>query len=707
MERLVIPGLAASTPLPPAPPLRDDLKLYESAAYADGAPAWVIQDPVTNRFYRIGWLEYECLLRWHLPPDRMASDICASTTLDIDEAQVMAFVQFLDQHNLLRATPGKVEQLQKKSGQAKWKSGKWWLHTYLFIRVPLVRPQRWLGAIAPWTAPLFTWNALWLLLGATLLGLVLVARQWDEFAHHFMDMLSPSGLAGFALALVVSKTLHEMGHALVATRMGVRVAHMGVALVVLWPMLYTDTSESWRLRNHKQRLAISIAGVGTELALAGLATLAWALLDDGMLRQAMLYLATTGWILSLALNASPFMRFDGYFILSDLLDFPNLHERGGAMAKAFMRRMLLRLDEPDPEPFRPEVRWKLRLFAYITWLYRLTVFLGIAFAVYYFFFKALGIFLLGVELWWFIAKPVWTELMVWKKRWKDIPSTNRALVLGLAAGAVAVMIFPWSADLRATGVARAERQQIIYSPQSAKVQSMHMAGAVRRGETLAQLDMPDLRVRQLRTNASVAALSQQLPQLLGQEQGLDVQQATMQRLQEQLAESHAIEEEAARLQLTAEFSGQWRDVDPLLRAGTWINTHTPLGILVDPSSWIVDAYVDQQQIGRIAIGARATFWPQRWGAALDATVIEMDSARSQELRYSMLDARHGGTIATQLRERFSLPTQSLYRVRLKLDRPPVQTRELRGTVHIQAERSSWLWDVIRNGAALVIRESGF
>jgi len=194
---------------------------------------------------------------------------------------------------------------------------------------------------------------------------------------------------------------------------------------------------------------------------------------------------------------------------------------------------------------------------------------------------------------------------------------------------------------------------------------------------------------------------------LGQEQGLDVQQATMQRLQEQLAESRAIEEEAARLQLTAEFSGQWRDVDPLLRAGTWINTHTPLGILVDPSSWIVDAYVDQQQIGRIAIGARATFWPQRWGAALDATVIEMDSARSQELRYSMLDARHGGTIATQLRERFSLPTQSLYRVRLKLDRPPVQTRELRGTVHIQAERSSWLWDVIRNGAALVIRESGF
>lgn len=113
-------------------------------------------------------------------------------------------------------------------------------------------------------------------------------------------------------------------------------------------MLYTDTSESWRLRNHRHRLAISVAGVATELALAGLATLAWALLDESMLRQSMLYLATTGWILSLALNASPFMRFDGYFILSDVINFPNLHERSGATAKAFMRRKLLGLNEPDP-----------------------------------------------------------------------------------------------------------------------------------------------------------------------------------------------------------------------------------------------------------------------------------------------------------------------------------------------------------------------
>lgn len=327
-------------------PLREDLRLFESAPERDGTPTWAIQDPVNNRFYRIGWLEYECLLRWPGKPEVIAADITQHTALDVDEELVQEFAQFLEQNRLVRPSAQGIERMKQQGNSPGWRDWRWWLHHYLFIRVPLVRPDRLLQRLLPWVEPLFTKTALVLLLCITVLGLLLVMRQWDVFTHSVMDLISLTGLMGFMLALIVSKALHEMGHALVATRLGLRVAHMGVAFIVLWPMLYTDTGESWRLRSHRQRLAISIAGVSVEMALAGIATLAWAVLDDGAIRQAMLYLATTAWILSLALNVSPFMRFDGYFILTDVLNFANLHERAGAMAKTVCAAMCWALQTP-------------------------------------------------------------------------------------------------------------------------------------------------------------------------------------------------------------------------------------------------------------------------------------------------------------------------------------------------------------------------
>ncbi|MBQ0132395.1 MAG: hypothetical protein KBT18_09560 [Comamonas sp.] len=103
-------------------PLREDLQLHSSFPFADGAPAWTIQDPVSNRFFRIGWLEYECLLRWHLPPESIAKDISAHTALEVVEAQVNAFAQFLEKNHLLRASAEQIEQLQKRSGEKKWMS---------------------------------------------------------------------------------------------------------------------------------------------------------------------------------------------------------------------------------------------------------------------------------------------------------------------------------------------------------------------------------------------------------------------------------------------------------------------------------------------------------------------------------------------------------------------------------------------------------
>ena len=698
----------AGAPVATLPPLREDLRLHEVAASRDGAPAWSIQDPVTNRFYRIGWLEFECLLRWPGDPAAIAQDIASATPLAADKALVEDFARFLMQHHLVRPSGQEVTRLANLASAPGWRHWRWWLHHYLFIRIPLVRPDRWLAALLPLVRPAMSRNGLMAVLMASLLGVVLVARQWDAFTHGVLDILTPSGILGFMVAIVISKTLHEMGHALVSTYHGVRVAHMGMAFVVLWPMLYTDTSESWRLRSHRQRLSISIAGIAVELGLAGLSTLAWALMDDGPLRQAMLYLATTGWVLSLALNASPFMRFDGYFIASDLLDFPNLHERSGAMARAWLRRILLGWDEPDPEPFPARTRHWLVAFALGTWLYRLVVFLGIALAVYLMFFKVLGIFLFAVEIAWFIVLPFWSEIAVWRKRWAEVKSDRRRWMWGLGLSTLVLFSVPWASDVDAPGVARPERQQVIYAPFAAQVTAAHPPGAVAAGTLLVQFEAPDLIARESRTDASVQALSRHLAGLVGaEEHGMNQQQASTERLREQLAEATSIREETGRLQMLAEFEGLWVDTDPTIRNGTWVGPRNPLGVLIDPSRWVVEAYVDQRQLERIQVGARARFRPQEQWQSVAATVVDIDSTRVTKLAYPMLDATHGGPVATQRGERQGVPVEALYRVRLALAAPLTDHHETRGYVIIDGTRRSPAWQFVQRAASVVVREAGF
>lgn len=693
-------------------PLREDLRLYESGVDEDGAPLWAIQDPVRNRFFRIGWLEYECLLRWAVGnAGKIADDICASTPLEIDGEGVEGFGRFLEHHQLVRPSPQGLAKFCHEANQPGWRHWRWWLHHYLFVRVPLVRPDRLLARLLPWVEPLFSRRALLLLLAASLLGLVLVARQWDVFTHQVMDLLTPAGVAGFLLALLVSKTLHELGHALVATRMGVRVAHMGVAFMVLWPMLYTDTGESWRLASHRQRLAISIAGVATELALAGLATLAWALLDDGLLRQAMLYLATTGWVLSLALNISPFMRFDGYFVLSDVLNFPNLHERAGAAARAWLRRSLPGLDEPDPEPFSQGLRRRLVAFAFATWLYRLMVFLGIALAVYLFFFKLLGIFLMCVELLWFVVAPVWSEIRVWARRWPEVVRSRRILLSGVVLTPVFLLAWPWTLDVHAPGVAHPLLQQKVYAPLPGQVVSVQAPGRVDQGSLLLSLRVPELVLREGASQASILALERHLSGLeLGEdeESGGDAP-AARERLLEQLESMRAVRAEADRLLVDAEFNGEWHDVDPTLREGTWLGTSGLIGILVDRSgAWMVDAYVEERDIDRIAVGASAHFFPEGQLRGLVATVLEIAPTRNLQLDHALLDARYGGQLVTrEVNGQGAVPERALYRVRLQLDQAPDEPWETRGRVAIEGERKSLLWQGVRSVIAVLIRESGF
>lgn len=690
----------------PLPPLREDLRLSEAATGTSGEPAWVIQDTVLNRFYRIGWLEFECLLRWGGTPRQISQTIADDTALKPDVEQILDFRQFLDQHQLLRPTPAQLARLQAKSEERTWSSWRWWLHYYLFFRIPLLRPQAGLQRLANALGWLFHPLTGLLVIVLSLLGIILVMQQWDSFTHAVVESFSTEGLFSFALALIVAKTLHELGHALVATRLGLRVGHMGIAFVVLWPMLYTDTGESWKLQRSRQRLAIASAGIITELSLAGLATLGWALCDPGALRNALLYLATTSWLLSLALNASPFMRFDGYFILSDLLDFPNLHERASALARTALRRNLLGLDEPWPEPFAPRQRRALVAFAIVTWLYRLVLFLGIAVAVYLFFFKLLGIVLFMVELSWFIALPVMRELGHWWRERGRIPRLRKVLFNGLLLAMLAGLAIPWHSQIDAVGVARAEHQWRVYAPYPARLQSVHGSATVEAGQVLVTLDEPDLASRITSSEANARSYEARLSGLLADPSGLAEDAATRQRLNVQLEETRATRTEIARLNLQAPFAGTWLDLNPDWKPGQWVNRQEPLGILIDPRHWQIDAYVAQDQVHRIAVGDPVRFYPEGQTAAVTGRVLAIGSTRTGQLAHRMLSAHYGGPVQVTAQEQM-VPSSALFQVLVGLDAPLAEVRETRGRLKIEGERRSVLGDFGRWVVGVGLRESGF
>ncbi|MGC1329120.1 HlyD family efflux transporter periplasmic adaptor subunit, partial [Pseudomonas sp.] len=673
----------------------------------NGEPAWVIQDTVINRFYRIGWLEFECLLRWGQSPRTISEQIAEGTALTPDVEQILDFRQFLEQHQLLRAGPAALARLQARDTEGSWLSGRWWLHHYLFFRIPLLRPQRLLRHLAHALGWLFHPLTAWLVVGLSLLGVILVLQQWDTFSSAVVESFSTEGLFSFALALITAKTLHELGHALVATRLGLRVGHMGIAFVVLWPMLYTDTGESWKLRSARQRLAIASAGIVTELSLAGLSTLGWALCDPGALRNALLYLATTSWLLSLALNASPFMRFDGYFILSDLLDFPNLHERASALARVTLRRTLLGLRQAWPEPFPPGQRRLLVAFAMVTWVYRLVLFLGIALAVYLFFFKVLGIMLFMVELSWFIALPVLRELRHWWHHRAYVPRRRKALLYAVLAVVVGVLAVPWRTQIAAVGVAHAEHQLRVYAPYPARLQSVHGDGPVAANETLVVLDEPDIASRLQSSEANARSYEARLSGLIADPGGLAEDSTTRQRLNVQFEEARAARSEIARLNLQTPFAGVWMDVNDQWQPGQWVGRQEPLGILIDPRSWQVDAYVAQDRVHLITAGAAVRFYPDGQASAVTGHVLQISSTRAGQLSHRMLSSHYGGPVPAPSAEHPLVPGAALFQVRIQLDEPLPSWRETRGHLKIEGEQRSLLADGATHLLAVLMRESGF
>ena len=698
------------------PPLREELTLYAGPHARDGSPTWTIHDPPGNRFFALSWLEFEILRRWEKrDPGVIAGEVTRETALHISKEHVNSLRTFLEQNDLLHTEGG--DGLERHRAR-RARSHRGWisriLTNYLFFRIPLVNPEPFLRKTYPLVKPVFTPACLALLSAALVLGLFLALRQWDVFTHTFLRFLSPEGLVFYALAVTLCKIVHELAHAYTAHHMGCRVPTIGVAFLVLWPVLYTDTTEAWKLDSYKKRLAISGAGMAAEMGLAALALLAWSLLPDGTARSAAFVMATSAWVLTLAVNLNPLMKFDGYYLLSDLLREPNLQAWAFRVGRWWLRKQLFGLDHPCPGNLDRARRNLLTLYAIGIWLYRFLLFLGIAFMVYHLFFKALGILLFVVEITLFILRPVFSEVREWWKHRKEIQMKREVVAfLVFLALAAAVLIVPWNRSLHLPATRQAARETMLYAPFACEVKEIlvQAGGQVRKGETLLRLASDELEYKISQVGREMDILKWQFENQ-GLHSGLREKSAVIRsRLDEAASRLQGLDDEKGRLTVRAPFSGNIAQVSDAVQPGQTVSRNEPLVLMVSPKGTRVEAYVKESDLKRVQTGEPAVFYPEDPdSASLSGRVSDIDRTAVRHLGAASLASPFGGAIPALPDPGTGriVPTGSVYRVVLSFPETGEAPRRVaRGVVRIKVRPEGLITGIRRRLMALLIRESGF
>jgi putative peptide zinc metalloprotease protein len=492
----------------------------------------------------------------------------------------------------------------------------------------------------------------------------------------------------------------------------VRVPTLGVAFLILWPYLYTDTGETWKLADRRKQMVIACAGMGAELVLAVFSTLLWALSPEGAAKNVFFVLASTTWVMTLAINLSPFMRFDGYFVLSDLLNFPNLHERSFACARWWMRKIFFGLIEPTPEPaLRPGQRAWLIVFAYATWLYRLTVFLGIALLVYHIAFKLLGIFLMFVELVWFIARPVWMEAAyLWKAR-RSVQAPWRPLALVGAMLAAFVWIVPISYEVTAPAILRAQQEHAVYAPFAARIAAVRVAERqqVSVDEELVSLEAVDRDVREKKADIRIASALSELSRMPASLQLQENYQVMQERLAHARAEKQSVVDDAGREHLRSAHAGTIRDMAEDLAPGRWVNPRHLLMRIVSQDAALIEVYVSERQVAAINPGQAVRFFPHLPDRpVIEGEVLSVDKSPQIELSRPLLASIHGGAIDVKQGPHGALVAQdAIFRVIVKpIGTLPSAHSVIHGKVRIETDLRFVVENFVYRTLSVLIRESG-
>jgi len=699
----------------PIPVLRAELVVNPGATGPDGAPTWVIHDPVRNKFISIDAVTYELL---SLTGDvRTADELRAAMKKkfrrDISSEALNEFLRFLSTHQLAATEMNlRWDALADMERRTRAPFLKRLMHDYIFFRVHLFSPQRFLERTQWAVAFLFTKFFTVATVIFAFAGLYLTSRQSEQFFASFRDLWGWHGALFFMAGILVVKLLHELGHAYTAVRHGCRVSSIGIAFMMLTPMPYTDVSDAWRLKDRRKRRQIDSAGIKVELVVADYATFLWAFLPDGPIRSLAFALATTGWIMSVAVNLNPLMRFDGYYLLSDILKIENLHSRSFAIGRWWIREILFGLRQPPPEAFSRLALAGLAFFAYAVWVYRALLVIAIAAMLFHFAFKLLAVVLIAVEVVILLLKPIRAELEEWFAMRKAILRSRRTAVTAvLSVVAILAVVVPWHGTVVVPAVVELAEQNVFHAPRPARIVRVHAQPGldVAAGDVLVVMESDEidqqLRLARSRLKLVAARLSRQSVDRVDRADNLVLRQ----QRDALKVEIEGLERAASELVVTAPSNGRVLEIEPSIQPGRLIGTREPILWFGRPGHFKAVGFAPVEQINRIEVGTNGRFIADdaRF-AAWSVTLAEIGAAGVSDIDIKPLAAPFDGGIAVEPdAEGRLVPTAA--QVRLRMDVSPSDTEMrsvMRGVVHFEGTPVSFAERAWRQVVRVFVREAG-
>lgn len=566
---------------------------------------YVVQDPINNQFFRLRPAAYVFLARLRL--DRTIEEVwreCVERDPGGAPGQedVIRLLAQLYQANLLHSDmAADSAQLFERYRQRREREARSRFLSIMFARIPLFDPDNFLKRCLP--------VAKWILSPAGVLLWVLVVGAGIKVAIDHADaigkasqkVLAPDNLVLLYLGFAIIKTIHEFGHAFMCRRFGGEVHTMGIMFMIFTPIPYVDATSAWAFRRRWQRVLVGAGGMIPEIFVAALMTFVWANTGEGTLHNLAYNMMFVASVSTVIFNANPLMRFDGYYILSDLLGIANLNMRSYLQLGYLVERYAFGRQKAESPAHSRREAWWLAIFGIAATIYRAIVFSIILFFLFGRFLILGVIMALVCGIAWIVVPAVkFVQYLANSPRL----DRNRPRAIAVSVGTLAVLlialdVIPFSNHFRAPGVLEAARHTVVVNEAPGYIRKVLAApgGFVNEDQPLLELFDPELEFQLAAARSQLAeARAMELRAL--QEETADLKPIRS-RIQAVTSQLHRLEEQQRQLTVRAPHDGHWIAPDVGRISGAWLPRGTPLGHLINESEFHFSAVVSQRNASRL------------------------------------------------------------------------------------------------------------